>query len=151
MALLGNCDIQVEQKILVVNKTKQNKIWSKKKFFAIKNFCNLLPNFIEGLNKNWLKFRPFFMDESEWNDEWSQGLICAQKAPFSTNHDTFNEISAESLAKFCTLFQWYDKKFMVFNEISWHITKSHNIKLWLHPVLWHFVNLYGSDDFKSLQ
>ncbi len=28
-----------------------------------------LPNFVKGLSKNGLRFRPFFINESEWNDE----------------------------------------------------------------------------------
>jgi hypothetical protein len=53
---VGNCDVGAEQKILVTNEMKQFKIWSKLKVLNIKNICNLLPNFVKGLNKSWLEF-----------------------------------------------------------------------------------------------
>jgi hypothetical protein len=62
--LVGNCDIHAEQKILVVNETKWYKNWSKLTFLVIKNFHNLLPNFVEFLKQSLLEFCPFCINES---------------------------------------------------------------------------------------
>ncbi len=61
---LVNCDICAEQKILVMNEMKWYKIWLKQNVLVVKHFRNLPPNFVQGLNKGWLEFCPFFVNES---------------------------------------------------------------------------------------
>jgi hypothetical protein len=64
ISFLGSCDIRAEQNILVMNEMKRYGIQLKPKALGKKNFRNLLPNFVKGLNKSWLKYRPFCMKES---------------------------------------------------------------------------------------
>jgi hypothetical protein len=62
-----------------MNKMKRYKILPKQKFFVIKNFCNLPPKFVRGLNKSWLEFHLFCMNEIERNEV--EGSFMVKKTP----------------------------------------------------------------------
>jgi len=49
--LLGNCEIQSNQKILLIYETKQDKILSKLKVKGCENFCQIPWTFIKVLGK----------------------------------------------------------------------------------------------------
>ncbi len=57
---IGNCDIHAEWKILFIDNTKQNEIWPRLKGWVQKIFWTLVPNFVKGPYKSWIKFHPFF-------------------------------------------------------------------------------------------
>jgi hypothetical protein len=61
---LSNFNNREVRKILVMIDTKKYEISSKPKVLDIKNFHNLPPNFVKGLNKSGLAFNPFCMNKS---------------------------------------------------------------------------------------
>ncbi len=56
LEILGNCDINVERKILFMNETKWYKIWPRPKGWVQKIFWTFLPNFVKGLKESCHKF-----------------------------------------------------------------------------------------------
>ncbi len=68
LSRLGNCDIWLEQNILVLNETKQCEIEMIFKFGALQIIHSWLNCLIKGFNDILHKFLSFCMDESERNE-----------------------------------------------------------------------------------
>ncbi len=62
--ILGNHNMHVKQNILFANETKQYEICPKPKGLVQKILQTLPLNFVKGVNKSWLKYHPFCMNES---------------------------------------------------------------------------------------
>ncbi len=94
------------------------------KFECQKIFCTLLLNFVKCLNKNWLEFYPFYMNESKQNT--AKGSFMLKKTFFYQPGNFFcRQISQiwQNLLDFPRKW-WY---FMVFNKPLWNFTTSNKI------------------------
>ncbi len=72
---MDQCNIWEEGKISLFNKMIKYKIWLRLKGCIQKIVSNILPNFVKGPYKSWLKFCPFFMAESEQNEAKGQSML----------------------------------------------------------------------------